>query len=268
MASLLKKVLGRKRKRIMLIGLPGSGKTAFMLALFYDLIMNSKKYGVRVKIGISGKEMTLKKMIDKIREGEAPRKTLIDTLNSLDLEVIINGKKVTFRLEDWSGEMTNPFIGKTFNMEDVEKNPASRKFINDLLESKVLLIFYDPTQAEDGEAMLEQSRGLNRTVIYIRDRRQGFLMGDRLNICAALIIPKCDLKPELFNIETAKKWISEKDFILPFLKRYFKNFEIFPISAYGKAKKKGEQWIPESGILEAKNIDKVFKWILECLSKN
>ena len=253
--------------KVMLVGLPGSGKTAFMYSLLYDIAQRQDKYDTYV-IPVGKFFIDLKSVIEKIREGVPPSKTLPKEINKLSLEVKLNKRTLRIILEDWSGEKISPFIDPDATFDDIRNNRETMEFFNRLLESKVIMIFYDPTK-KDVE-LLKQSRGLNKAMIFLRDHKTGFRIfrreSSKLNVGIAIVVSKCDVKPEIF--EDPEEWIRSADFLYNFLKNNFKYVKVFATSAYGESIQiDTEKWIPKSGEFKPKGVREVFQWVKETLSK-
>ncbi|MEQ9716521.1 MAG: hypothetical protein ABGF52_13470 [Candidatus Asgardarchaeum sp.] len=249
-------IFREKKKKVTLIGLPGSGKSAFLISFLYDTSKNPDKYSLRdfAESSIAkGYFFKLNEMIEKIRNGVPPSKTIPSEINELGLRLQVNKKECALFLRDFSGEYLTIFGSIDFNLNETLKNPMIKKFLDEIKHYDIFLIFYDPTK-EKG-ALLMQSRGLNRIMIILRD------IYKLTSISPAVIIPKCDLFPEIFKDPDG--WLMEKDsFLYPYLKKNFKNFRVFAISAYGEAKQfDKEHWVPKEKDFTPKGIAEVFQWI-------
>ncbi|MCD6515301.1 MAG: GTPase domain-containing protein, partial [Candidatus Odinarchaeota archaeon] len=219
----------------------------------YDTSKNPDKYKL---VGINLTEshfFELNEMIKNIRNGIPPSKTLPEKIHKLGVTIKVNQKEVNLSIIDTSGEYLKNFGQMNFSREEVLKNPENRRFLNRLKYCDVFLIFFDPTKKESD--LLLQSRGLNNIMIILREKLK------RTTLSTLVIIPKCDLFPEIFRDPDG--WLMGVDRLLyPYLKKNFKNFRVFAISAYGEAKQfsKGH-WIPKERDFTPKGIVEVFKWI-------
>lgn len=247
--------LFKNDKKVIFIGLPGSGKSAFMIALYYDIINNYREYGIS-DVSVGGL-FNLKKILSEIKKGVPPKKTIPGEINQFGLRLNVNGKHMRLFLEDWSGEHIKDFTKLNITDKELLRNPNNRKFINHLREYDVFLIFYDPTQKN--KALLEQSRGLNRVMKIIRDDLR------RKSASVAVVIPKCDVHPKI--LDNPEGWLTKIDLLFPFLKHNFSNVKAFGISAYGESKQIGKNaWVPAHDEFHPIGIKDVFEWIKKTLN--
>jgi len=244
-----------KVSKVMFVGLPGSGKTAFLYSLLYLFIKEPD-----AELLPTGAFINFSDVLEKIKRGIPPRKTLPEEANKLGFKTRINKKIFNIRLEDWSGEKFTIFADPNITLDNIKRNKEAMDFLNKLKESKIIFIFYDPTKKN--KDLLEQSRGLNKAMIFLRDlkAKRIFVKRSKLNIGVAVIISKCDLNPEIF--ENPENWIKNYDFLYNFLKNNFKFVRAFATSAYGESERVGtSEWVPKSGEFRTEDAKEVFLWI-------
>lgn len=228
--------------RVCILGTPSSGKSTYLLALYYLLTKDdnfTRQYTVKFPRG-GDSEIYYQDELCKLMDTGFPAKTVVGQLFDADMLVTHHTRKDILRVstKDASGEQLEKLfrteyskLRKYLKGEEVEFQMGDQLILDLMKSSSNFILFWDPDIRADGHNQTQFLKNIIRTLEEIHRE-------DWSGLAIALLITKADAFP---HVRRCYPYLfKHSGDLITKLKAYLNTrFAIFPVSSLG-----GFRWEP------------------------
>lgn len=160
---------------IFLFGVPGSGKTCFLAALFKYLQYNYSEIDFCLKDNPVGAEYALE-LMDTVSNGDLPPFSMVELDNPVDISLKAREKRMRLRFIDLAGEwmnFKNNEEQKTVLTDSAQKIVKEKldKYIRNKTDTTIMAFFFDPENKISLEVQDDNYWALNQYLDEIDNKR-------------------------------------------------------------------------------------------------